>query len=120
MNHNDAVDKILFHFSNQEWGFLYILHEDFVFDFIKFQELLQAIKLLKKVDTKITDNAFIYNLIDRLSYMYSILRDIYIEQYSIMNITNYEYYEYLLELKYEILALFNESIIEDYNGNNYK
>lgn len=76
---------------------MYILHEDFLFDNDKFNELLYSIKMMKKhrIGLEFINKSFIFNLFDRISYLYWILRDISIKQYE-LSIDEYEYYNYLL------------------------
>ncbi len=118
---NNHLELIEYHLSPRADSFLLGLHEDGYFSNTKFTELINAIKYLKKYSIKPCDigNNFVSNLVEQLTYMYDILRDLFVHP-NTLNISRDEYYEYILELKYETLALFNESIIEDYHGNIYR
>ena len=50
--------------------------------------------------------------------MFSLLRDISINQYT-LKVSTISYYDYLLELEYEIKSLLNDEIKEDFHWNGY-
>jgi len=114
------IDKIDYHLSWKYWSFLYEIHENLFFNIEKYNELLKAIKSLKnnKINPCLIWNLFILNILEKITYLYDTLRDLYVHKNK-MNINIDEFYTYILELKYEIESLFNDNIIEDYNWNKY-
>ena len=113
------IDKINYHLWGCYGSFLYDLHEDLKFNRKKYNELLSSIKILKKnkISPSSVWDCFIVNLF-KITYMYDILRDYYVHKNS-LNISIDDYYEFILELKYEIEALFYDDIKEDYHENKY-
>ena len=119
-NNIKLVNQIEFHLWPSYWWFLYELHEDLVFNLDSFNILLKLIKELKKRELSPCEleSNFVYLLISKITYLYDILRDLY-EHKNNFNLTIDEYYEYILELKYEIESLFIYTLNIDYHWNKY-
>ena len=119
-NNIKLVNQIEFHLWPSYWWFLYELHEDLVFNLDSFNILLKLIKELKKRELSPCElgSNFVYLLISKITYLYDILRDLY-EHKNNFNLTIEEYYEYILELKYEIESLFIYTLNIDYHWNKY-
>lgn len=115
-----VIDKIVYHLWPSYGGFLYILHEDNNFNIEKFNELIFLVKELKirKINPISIWNYFVFILIDKITYLYDVLRDLYVHKNK-LNITEEQYYLNILELKYEILSLFDNNITEDFHWNKY-
>lgn len=114
------VDFIKDYLWIKKGSFMYNLHEEFFFDVSEYEKIINTIKSLKKSkdeDTSIPEET-IFIFIEKLTYMYDLLRDFY-EVDNKLNISIDKYYHCILELKYEILSLFDKNIIEDYNWDLY-
>jgi len=111
------LNKILKHLISENSWFLYELHENNFFNLVLYNDFIKTIKELKW-NKCIYNWELIYYLIDRLDLLNSYYTDLRLNLYN-FNITDYEFFEYIQELSYEIKSLFRDDWELDFHWNKY-
>ena len=121
VDNKELVNKIQEHLWVSSKWFINELHEENYFNKDKYDELLSFLKLLKvNLSDEVQLSEKLYKIFfQKLTYMYDVLIDLY-EHKNEFNLSKKEYYNSILEIKYEFLSLMSSDITTDYHWFNYE